>query len=182
MTEAAIFLDRDGVINRRRLDHVRSWADFEFLPGSLDGLREMTRMGVPVVVVTNQSVVGRGLLSEPDLGAIHQRMRSEISAAGGRIDAIYACLHAPGSGCDCRKPAPGLLLRAAFELEVQIEASVLVGDSASDLEAARAAGCTAILVAEERPADLDPAVATVGDLRQAADEIARRMGLLEPRC
>lgn len=182
MTEAAVFLDRDGVINRRRLDHVRSWADFEFLPGSLDGLREITRVGVPVVVVTNQSVVGRGMLSEADLGAIHKRMRSAISAAGGRIDAIYACLHVPGSGCDCRKPAPGLLLRAAAELELQIETSVMVGDSASDVEAAQAAGCTAILVADERPAGLDPAVATVGDLRQAANEIARRLGRLEPTC
>ena len=182
MTEAAIFLDRDGVINRRRLDHVRSWADFEFLPGSLDGLREITRVGAPVVLVTNQSAVGRGLLSEADLGAIHQRMRNVISAAGGRIDAIYACLHTTGSGCDCRKPAPGLLKRAAVDLKLQIETSVLVGDSASDLEAAEAAGCAAILVADERPNGLDPAVATVSDLRQAADVIARHLKRLDPRC
>jgi D-glycero-D-manno-heptose 1,7-bisphosphate phosphatase len=178
MTEAAIFLDRDGVINRRRADHVKSWAEFEFLPQALEGLREINRMGAPVVVVTNQSAVGRGLLSEADLGAIHERMVSEIAAAGGRIDAIYACLHTPADGCDCRKPAPGLILRATADLGLRIECSVMVGDSVSDLQAARAAGCTPVLLADGAGTE----VLTAPDLRQAAVLVASLLHGLELKC
>jgi len=182
MTEAAVFLDRDGVINRRRPDHVKSWAEFEFLPEALEGLREINRMGAPVVVVTNQSAVGRGLLSEADLAAIHERMRSAITAAGGRIDAIYACLHTPAHGCECRKPAPGLLQRATAELGLRIEGSVMVGDSASDLEAARAAGCTAVLLADDLVDGGRSEVPTARDLLQAANLVAGLLERLQPRC
>ena len=182
MTEAAVFLDRDGVINRRRLDHVRSWADFEFLPQALEGLREINRMGAPVVMVTNQSAVGRGLLSEVDLGVIHERMLSEISAAGGRIDAIYACLHAPSDGCDCRKPAPGLLHRATAELGLRIESSVMVGDSVSDLQAARAAGCTPVLLTDGVLDGAASDVTTAHDLRQAAGLVASLLQRLQAQC
>jgi histidinol-phosphate phosphatase family protein len=178
VTEAAIFLDRDGVINRRRVDHVKSWDEFEFLPEALEGLREITRMGARVVMVTNQSAVGRGMISEADLAAIHERMLSEIAAAGGRIDAVYACLHTPLDGCDCRKPAPGLLLRAAADLGLRIEASVMVGDSASDLQAARAAGCASVLVADTADAD----VPTARDLRQAAGLVASLLEGRQARC
>jgi histidinol-phosphate phosphatase family protein len=178
VTEAAIFLDRDGVINKRRVDHVKSWAEFEFLPGALEGLREINQMGAPVVVVTNQSAVGRGLLSEADLGAIHERMVLEIAAAGGRIDAIYACLHTPSQGCDCRKPAPGLLLRAAADLGLGLESSVMFGDSVSDLEAALAAGCTPVLLAGSTGAD----VRAVQDLRQAAALAAHLWDRFQLKC
>jgi histidinol-phosphate phosphatase family protein len=178
MTEAAIFLDRDGVINRRRADHVKSWAEFEFLPQALEGLREINRMGAPVVVVTNQSAVGRGLLTEADLYAIHERMVSEIAAAGGRIDAIYACLHTPADGCDCRKPAPGLILRATADLGLRIECSVMVGDSVSDLQAARAAGCISVLLADGAGAE----VPTASDLHQAAPLVASLLERLQLKC
>jgi D-glycero-D-manno-heptose 1,7-bisphosphate phosphatase len=178
VTEAAIFLDRDGVINRRRADHVKSWAEFEFLPEALEGLRDMTRTGAPVVLVTNQSAVGRGMISEAELAAIHERMLSEIAAAGGRIDAIYACLHTPFDGCDCRKPAPGLLLRAAADLGLRIESSVMVGDSVSDLEAARAAGCTPVLLADGAVVD----VPTARDLREAAALVASLLERLQASC
>lgn len=182
MTEAAIFLDRDGVINRRRLDHVKSWAEFEFLPEALEGLREINRMRAPVVMVTNQSAVGRGLLSEADLGVIHKRMLSEISAAGGRIDAIYTCLHAPSDGCDCRKPAPGLLYRATAELGLRIESSVMIGDSVSDVQAARAAGCTPVLLADDLIHGAASDVPTARDLRCAAGLVATLLERLQPRC
>jgi histidinol-phosphate phosphatase family protein len=178
VTEAAIFLDRDGVINRRRVDHVKSWSEFEFLPEALKGLREIRRTGARVVVVTNQSAVGRGLISEADLTVIHERMLSEISAAGGRIDAIYTCLHTPSDGCDCRKPAPGLIRRAAAELGLKTECSVLVGDSASDVEAARAAGCIPLLVTDRAGDE----VATARDLRQAAGLVANLLERLQPNC
>jgi D-glycero-D-manno-heptose 1,7-bisphosphate phosphatase len=178
VTEAAIFLDRDGVINRRRVDHVKSWDEFEFLPEALEGLREINRVGAPVVVVTNQSAVGRGLLSEADLGAIHERMLSEVAAAGGRIDAIYACLHTPFDGCDCRKPAPGLIMRATADLGLRIECSVMVGDSVSDIQAARAAGCTPVLLR----GGAGEGVPTAPDLRQAAALVASLLERLQPKC
>jgi histidinol-phosphate phosphatase family protein len=182
VTEAAIFLDRDGVINRRRVDHVKSWAEFEFLPEALEGLREINRMGTPVVMVTNQSAVGRGLLSEADLDVIHERMLSEISAAGGRIDAIYSCLHTPSEGCDCRKPAPGLLHRATAELGLRIESSVMVGDSVSDVQAARAAGCTPVLLAHDFIDGTACEVPTARDLLHAAGLVANLFQRLQPRC
>src|SRR5438094_10595507 len=91
----AVFLDRDGVINRRRPDHVKAWEEFEFLPGVLAALASLRSMNTPVVVVTNQGAVGRGLLSAEALGRIHTRMLQAIRAAGGHVEAIYACLHAP---------------------------------------------------------------------------------------
>src|ERR1700693_1615644 len=91
----AVFLDRDGVINQQRPDHVKSWDEFEFLPGVLDALARLHQMKVRVAVVTNQAVVGRGLIQENDLLAIHERMRATVALAGGNIERIYSCVHAP---------------------------------------------------------------------------------------
>jgi histidinol-phosphate phosphatase family protein len=145
----AVLLDRDGVINRRRPDFVRSWAEFEFLPGALEALRRLRAAGSRVVVLTNQSAVGRGLLGHDQLDLIHARMRAAVEDAGGRIDAVLACVHAPRDGCGCRKPAPGLFHRAARELRVDLGRSVMVGDARTDIEAARAAGCDAVWVGPE---------------------------------
>src|ERR671931_161763 len=87
----AVLLDRDGVINRRRHDHVRSWADFEFLPGSLEALRRLARAGERVVVLTNQSAVGRGLIGLQELDDLHRRMRATVAEASGHIEAVLAC-------------------------------------------------------------------------------------------
>lgn len=172
MPRSAVFLDRDGVINRERRTYVRSWSDFEFLPGALEALVELNRLGAPVVVVTNQSVVGRELISEPELAVIHDRMREAISVAGGRIDAIYACTHAPQAGCDCRKPAPGLLIRAAEELGISLCDSVMIGDALTDVQAACAAGCQPLLVASTPNNRLHPSPIEVHDLRHAVDFVA----------
>jgi len=161
----AVFLDRDGVINRRRPDHVKAWEEFEFLPGVLAALASLRSMNTPVVVVTNQGAVGRGLLSAEALGRIHTRMLQAIRAAGGHVEAIYACLHAPAENCRCRKPAPTLLQRASLELGIALPASIMVGDSRSDVEAARAAGCRAVLISDSELAD--PDVLAVKDLPAA---------------
>jgi histidinol-phosphate phosphatase family protein len=159
----AVFLDRDGVINRRRPDHVKTWDEFEFLPGVLGALATLHSMDTSVVVVTNQSVVGRGLLSSEELGRIHMRMLQTIRSAGGHVEAIYACLHAPEQNCDCRKPAPTLLHRASVELGIRLSASIMVGDTTTDVEAARAAGCRPVLITDGgSPAD--PDVIAVKDL------------------
>ena len=161
----AVFLDRDGVINRRRPDHVKAWEEFEFLPGVLAALASLRSMNTPVVVVTNQGAVGRGLLSAEALGRIHTRMLQAIRAAGGHVEAIYACLHAPAENCRCRKPAPRLLQRASLELGITLPASIMVGDSRSDVEAARAAGCRPVLISDSELAD--PDVLAVKDLPAA---------------
>ena len=171
-----VFLDRDGVINRRRLNHVRSWGEFEFLPGTLVGLAALRLLGARVVVVTNQGAVGRGLLSVTRLEGIHDEMRRAVQATGGAIEAIYACLHHPDAGCGCRKPAIGLLLAAARDLGIDLEGSIMVGDSVSDVEAARAAGCLPVLVAGDSRAVEEP-VLVVRDLLEVADLVRR----LRPR-
>jgi len=147
---AALFLDRDGVICRNRDDYVRSPRQLELLPGALDALRRLAPSRFAIVVVTNQSAVNRGLLAPEALEAIHARLRASVRAAGGRLDAVYHCPHRPDERCSCRKPAPGLLQRAAADLQLDLARSWLVGDHPSDLLAARAAGCRPILVASGR--------------------------------
>jgi histidinol-phosphate phosphatase family protein len=159
----AVFLDRDGVINRRRPDHVKTWDEFEFLPGVLGALATLRSMNTPVVVVTNQGVVGRGLLAPEDLGRIHTRMLQTIRSAGGQVEAIYACLHAPGQGCACRKPAATLFHRASADLNIRLSDSIMVGDSPTDVAAARAAGCRPVLINDGGAAS-DPDVDAVKDL------------------
>ena len=143
---AAVFLDRDGVINRSRPDYVRCWDQFEFLPGALEALRDLAREHLPVLVVSNQSAVGRGLMSPWDLEEINTRMLEMVTAAGGRIDGAYYCPHAPQESCVCRKPAPGLLLRAMQRFGVDPGRSCLVGDSVADMLAAQEVGILSILV------------------------------------
>ncbi len=167
----AVFLDRDGVINRERRDYVRSWSQFEFLPGALPALAALQQSGLPTVVVTNQSVVGRGLISEQELAGIHDLMCARVGAAGGHIEAVYACEHAPSAGCSCRKPGIELLTRAAAELGIDLEESVMVGDALTDVQAARAAGCRPILLGRPAPADQPGDLIVVEDLAQAVGRI-----------
>ncbi len=160
----AVFVDRDGVINRNRKDHVKSWDEFVFLPGAVEGMVELTRAGLRTVILTNQAVINRGLLSREALDSIHDRMTGELEAAGAVVDAVYYCPHRPDEHCSCRKPRPGLLLAAAGRLGIELEQSYLVGDALSDIQAGRAAGCRTILVLTGR------------GLRQFLRRDARRVG------
>lgn len=137
----AVFIDRDGVICRNRDDHVKSWEEFEFLPGALDALVRLAQSDLCIIVVTNQAVVNRHLVSGEVVNEIHERMVDVIRAVGGRIDRVMWCPHRPDEGCSCRKPKPGLLLDAARELDIDLMQSYLVGDAKSDMGAGRAAGC-----------------------------------------
>ncbi|HID62631.1 MAG TPA: D-glycero-beta-D-manno-heptose 1,7-bisphosphate 7-phosphatase [Anaerolineae bacterium] len=143
---AAVFLDRDGVINENRLDYVKSWAEFTFLPGVFEALRHLAQTDLAVVVITNQSAINRGLVSRATVEEIHARMVAEIARQGGRVDAVFCCPHRPDEDCPCRKPRPGLLLQAAAELGLNLARSYLVGDALSDVEVALALGCTPFLV------------------------------------
>jgi len=146
MTHTTVFLDRDGVIIENRNDYIKTWDEVRFLPKAFDALRELGRAGHRVVVVTNQSAVGRGIISLNQAAELNQRLATEVEAHGGRIDAWYMCWHHPQDGCDCRKPAPGLLLRAQVELGLDLARAHLIGDAISDIQAARAAGVRATLV------------------------------------
>jgi len=142
----AVFLDRDGVINVNRDDYVKSWTEFRFLPGALDALSRLAASPAKVIIITNQSAVGRGLLSLDELKQIHATMTEVIQTRGGRIDHVFYCPHHPAEGCDCRKPKPGLLIQAADRLNLDLGRSYFVGDSISDIEAGLTAGCQPLLV------------------------------------
>lgn len=146
MGTPAVFLDRDGVINANRADHVLSCEQFEFLPGVLRALAMLHEAGLPVIVVTNQSLVERGLLSPGTLYDIHRHMRAAVQAAGGYLLDVFYCPHDKSARCACRKPRPGLFLRAAEVHDVDLPASYYVGDALTDIEAGQAAGCTCVLV------------------------------------
>lgn len=145
--QAAIFLDRDGVINANRDDYVKSWAEFCFLPGSLSALKRLhEQCTLPIVVITNQSAVGRGILRLADLTHIHTNMVNAVTNYGGRIDNIFYCPHHPQANCPCRKPKPGLLYQAAQMLHIHLQTSYIVGDAITDIQAGLAVGCKPILV------------------------------------
>jgi histidinol-phosphate phosphatase family protein len=145
-TGPALFLDRDGTLivdqgYPSRPDLVR------LLPGAAAGLAELARDGFRLVLVSNQSGVGRGLVTREQAEGVHRRAVECLAAHGVRLDGSYYCYHAPWEGCACRKPSPQLLRRAAEELNLDLGRSFLVGDKPSDVAAGRAAGCRTVLLA-----------------------------------
>ncbi|HEX7555525.1 MAG TPA: D-glycero-beta-D-manno-heptose 1,7-bisphosphate 7-phosphatase [Leptolinea sp.] len=142
----AVFLDRDGVINENRHDYVKTWEEFVFLPGIMEPLGLLAHSDFLVIIVSNQSAIHRGLVSSAMVDEINHRMVNQVIKAGARIDGVYFCPHMPGEACDCRKPQPGLLLRAAEEMQIDLEQSYCVGDKLVDVAAGRAAGCRSMLV------------------------------------
>ena len=134
----AIFLDRDGVIIENNPDYVRSWSDVKIIPGVIQALSQPREH--KVVVVTNQSAVGRGLMTFDRADEINKQLVEEIRKRRGQIDAMYMCPHTPEAQCPCRKPNPGMLLQAARELSLDLSQSWMIGDAWSDLLAGQAAG------------------------------------------
>lgn len=141
-----VFTDRDGVINRNSPDYIKRPEEFEFLPGSREALRRLTESGFDIIVITNQSALGRGLMTPENLEEIHRRMIASIEAAGGRIKDILVCPHPPGDGCGCRKPEPGLALDARRKHQIDFSTAVMIGDSATDIECALSAGIRTTLL------------------------------------
>ncbi|MGH8372024.1 MAG: D-glycero-beta-D-manno-heptose 1,7-bisphosphate 7-phosphatase [Gammaproteobacteria bacterium] len=141
-----VILDRDGVINQDSDAYIKSPDEWIPLPGSLDAIVRLNRGGFTVVVASNQSGIGRGLFDLATLERIHRKMTAELAARGGHLDGIFFCPHAPDAGCDCRKPAPGLLRQIGSHYGVSLDAVPMIGDSLRDLQAAHAVGARPILV------------------------------------
>lgn len=140
-----VLLDRDGTINVERC-YLTNPAELELLPWAAAGLRRLVELGLGLVVITNQSAVGRGLMDEDGLRQVHEHLQSMLAAEGVRLEAIYYCPHLPQAGCVCRKPAAGLALRAAADLGFEPRQCIVVGDKPCDLLLGRAIGAATLLV------------------------------------
>jgi D-glycero-D-manno-heptose 1,7-bisphosphate phosphatase len=177
------FLDRDGVINRKMPsgDYVKTWAEFEFLPGAMEALRRLKVAGISVVVVTNQRGVALGRMTIADVDAIHDRMQAELAAHGADSSLILVCPHEKGA-CECRKPGLGLFRQAkALMPEIDFETSAVVGDSASDIVAGNSLGCASYLVGDEPRRDRilaeNPEIRIAGWATSLLDLVAGEFGL-----
>jgi D-glycero-D-manno-heptose 1,7-bisphosphate phosphatase len=146
MNTKLVILDRDGTINVDSDEFIKSPEEWHPIEGALEAIGRLNHAGYHVVVATNQSGLGRGLMDVASLNAIHDKMNKQLSKVGGRIDAIFYCPHAPEESCQCRKPAPGLLEQIAERYGMGLEGVPFVGDSLRDLQAAQAAGCRPHLV------------------------------------
>lgn len=172
---SAVFIDRDGVLCDNRATYVKEWGEFDWIPGAQEGMRVLARLELPIVMVTNQSAVNRGLTTLRKVHDIHARMRSTIQHTGGRLDAIYYCPHRPEEECACRKPGLLLFHKAATELGLDLTRSYLIGDNFSDLQAGWDLGLQVVLVRTglglQTAAQLDAAkrqVVTVQSVLEAA--------------
>lgn len=142
-----VILDRDGVINEDSNAYIRSAAEWLPIDGSLDAVARLKSAGYTVVVATNQSGIGRGLFGQTALTAMHDKMTRLLAAHGGaKLDGIFVCPHKPTDGCDCRKPAPGLLWQISRRFDVALADVPVIGDSARDMQAAQAVGACPMLV------------------------------------
>ena len=138
--QPALFLDRDGVFIENRANYVRSWEDVEFFPQALEALARIRGIPYKIIVVTNQSAVGRGLMSLETAVDLNNRILEVVRKGNGRIDASYLCPAKPGTNDPCRKPRPGMLLQAAQEHSLDLSQSYMIGDALTDIQAGQAAG------------------------------------------
>jgi histidinol-phosphate phosphatase family protein len=173
----ALFVDRDGVLNRD-VGLLMDPGQLELLPGVAGALARVNAAGIPVVVISNQSVLGRGLLGPRGLAPIHDELARLLAAGGAHIDAFFICPHLPAAGCSCRKPQPGLLLAAAEEHGLDLAASVMIGDRPKDLEAARRAGCGRRFLVGAHDDDRPPAGAADLEAATLADAVAEALPFL----
>jgi len=138
--QPALFLDRDGVIIENRSDYVRTWSDVVIYPQALWALEKIKTIPHKIFIITNQSVVGRGIISNITADEINQRLVREIETSGGRIDGVFMCPHTPDENCNCRKPEPGLILEAAAKHSIKLLESIMIGDALTDIIAGQKAG------------------------------------------
>ena len=154
----AIFLDRDGVINRDpgNGDYIKSWKEFEFMPGAMDAIKKLNANGYEIFVISNQAGVAKGLYSQDALEEITKNMLSEIEKQGGRIRSVSYCTHNTDAGCDCRKPKTGMIENATKGLDIDFKSTYFIGDSWRDIETGKNIGCRTIflLTGKEKKEDI----------------------------
>jgi D-glycero-D-manno-heptose 1,7-bisphosphate phosphatase len=162
---AAVFLDRDGVLNVKLPEgrYVKTPEELIMLPGAVSGLRLLKQLGYLLVVVTNQRGIALGYMDDHDLGRVHERLRERLAAHGVALDGIYYCPHDNDAACDCRKPQSGMLYRASKELGISLGASYMVGDSTKDVEAGRNAGTKTVRISTDHDAQADFTFPTLMD-------------------
>lgn len=147
----AVFLDRDGVINKKRInDYVKCWEEFLFLPGVKEAIKLLNQAQFKVIIITNQAGVGKGLVKEEQLQLIHQQMLDELKEYGAHIDGIYYCPHLPEDNCNCRKPKTGMLEQAEKDFNIDFKNSYLIGDEDKDVEAGQKMGCKTYMVNKDK--------------------------------
>jgi histidinol-phosphate phosphatase family protein len=169
-TITTVFLDRDGVINVDSPNYIKCWEEFDFIPGSRQAIARLTRAGIRVIIITNQSAINRGMVPLSELETMHQRMQHAVADRGGRITDIFFCPHRPDEGCSCRKPEPGMILAASRRHGIDLASTVMVGDSAKDIQAGRAAGCGCSLLVQT--GNGKAALQTLHAAGQAPDHVA----------
>lgn len=168
-----IIVGRDGILNEFHADHIKAPEEWVAVPGALEALCRLNHAGWHVVVATNQSGIGRGMIDMSAVNAVHAHMMRSLQTLGGRIDAVFFCPHAPEFECACRKPLPGLMLDIGRRYGVELGEVPMVGDTLRDLQAAQAAGCEPHLVRSGRAASLS--AAEVADMvRQVPGTVVHR--------
>jgi D-glycero-D-manno-heptose 1,7-bisphosphate phosphatase len=153
-----VILGRDGILNEFRDDHVKAPDEWFPVPGALEAVSRLNHAGWHVVLATNQSGIGRGMIDMAAVNAVHAHLNKELMAVGGRIDAVFFCPHTPEDLCDCRKPLPGLMRDIGKRYGIDLKQVPMVGDTLRDLQAAHAAGCEPHLIRSGRAAGLGPAL------------------------
>jgi len=176
----AAFLDRDGVINRKAPigQYVTSWEEMQMLPDVAQAISLFNRAGYLVIVVTNQRSVAKGLITVSELEGIHQRMCDELARTGASVHEVYYCPHELEPACSCRKPRPGMLLRAAQAHNIDLSASWMIGDSDKDVEAGKNAGCRTLRLLGSDEPDNGKADAVANSLLEATFKILQRDGCI----
>jgi D-glycero-D-manno-heptose 1,7-bisphosphate phosphatase len=171
-------MDRDGVINVERGEYTTTIDQWEWADGALEGIRKLTDAGFGIIVITNQACIAKNLQTEQGLAKLHEYMLDGIRKAGGSIVGIYHCPHDTPDECSCRKPEPGLILRAADDYDISLSETFMIGDSLRDMEAGRRAGTRTILIdtgpgSDSLRAQYEPGEFRAHNLLEAAEIVIR---------
>ncbi len=137
----AVFIDKDGVINYDSKDYIKCWKEVKFIPKSIEAIKLLTEKGFISVIITNQSMINRGISRQKDLNEIINNMKNIVKSNNGKITEVFFCPHKPDENCNCRKPSPGLIFKAKDALDIDVSSSCMIGDSMKDIECGKNAGC-----------------------------------------
>ena len=170
-----VFLDRDGTI-AKDVPYCANPEHFQLLPRAGAGIKQLNNAGFKVILITNQSGIGRGYFTAVALDLVHEKMKADLAVHGAHLDGIYYCPHHPDENCDCRKPKPKLILQASEEHHIDLARSYFVGDTANDIAAGKAAGCTTVLIAQNGQAIQSQPDYVVNNFLEASKLIVRAVG------